>query len=208
MKRNLAFVFSLQFYTFYGILCLTPVRERSLPKGAEIARTYLIKKWSQSGHVRIYLKIWKIYLDTCCLSRLFDSQTQPRIRRETAAIRQIIAYIDEGQLHWIASSVLRDEVNRNSDVIERLAIHARLNRASQIVEVGSIEIRRGMQLESLGFRQRDALHIACAEQAEADLFFTTDDQMLKIAKRSHVQLRVRIENPYTWLQEVTTNESI
>ena len=158
--------------------------------------------------MRIYLKIWKIYLDTCCLSRLFDSQTQPRIRRETEAIRQINVHIDEGQLHWIASSVLRNEVNRNSGVIERLAIQARLNHASQIVEVGPIEIRRGMQLESLGFRQRDALHIACAERAQADLFFTTDDQMLKIAKRSHVQLRVRIENPYTWLQEITTNESI
>ena len=36
--------------------------------------------------VQTDLHLWKIYLDTCCLSRIFDPPTQARIRREAEAI--------------------------------------------------------------------------------------------------------------------------
>ena len=197
----------MQFYAVYGIL-LTPVRERSLSKGAEIARTCIIKKWSQSGHVRIYLKIWKIYLDTCCLSRLFDPQTQPRIRQETEAIHRILAHIDVGDLHWVASKVLAHEVGRAPDATQSFEITNLLTLAHQTVVPGENEKMRGRYLELLGFKSHDALHLACAEKGEVDIFLTTDDQLLKAAARSRTQLRVRVENPQTWLQEVTTNERI
>ena len=58
-------------------------------------------------------------------------------------------------------------------------------------------------LESLGFKHYDALHIACAESGGADVLLTTDDRMLRLAKRHSAQLQVRVENPYTWLQTIT-----
>jgi len=63
-------------------------------------------------------------------------------------------------------------------------------------------IRRGQQLEQLGFRAFDALHLACAEKARADVFLTTDDRLLRRASRAPEQLRVRVDNPLAWLNEV------
>ena len=73
------------------------------------------------------------------------------------------------------------------------------------VSVGVSEIFRGKQLEALGFKEYDALHIACAETAKADVFLTTDDAVIRRAKRLRSQLRVRVENPDTWLQAPTSD---
>ncbi len=48
---------------------------------------------------------WKIYLDTCCLSRPFNDQTQTRIRRETAAIQTLLKYCFAERWLWITSDV-------------------------------------------------------------------------------------------------------
>ena len=68
-----------------------------------------------------------------------------------------------------------------------------------------MERTRAAYLESLGFKLFDALHIACAESGSADVLLTTDDRMLRLAKRHSAQLQVYVENPYTWLQKVTEN---
>jgi predicted nucleic acid-binding protein len=38
-------------------------------------------------------------------------------------------------------------------------------------------IRRANDLQSLGYKPFDALHIACAEAARVDAFLTTDDRL-------------------------------
>ena len=78
----------------------------------------------------------------------------------------------------------------------------------QTVSLGISEISRGKQLEVLGFKELDALHLACAERGSADIFLTTDDGLLRSAKRANSQLRVRVENPYMWFQEVAKSERI
>jgi predicted nucleic acid-binding protein len=65
------------------------------------------------------------------------------------------------------------------------------------------ETSRAKHLESLGFKRADALHLACAESINADIFLTTDDRLIKSAKRLSSQLHVGVENPYQWLQEMT-----
>ncbi len=143
-----------------------------------------------------------IYLDTCCLGRPFDDQTQDRVRQETEAFQRLNAYFSTGHLHWIVSDALANEVAQNPNVTQRNTINTKLNTAHQTVRVGEMETARAVQLEWLGFPWFDALHIACAESGGADVLLTTDDGLLKRAKRSHEHLRVRVENPYTWLQEV------
>ena len=148
------------------------------------------------------LPFWKIYLDTCCLSRLFDPPTQERIVQEAETIRQILGYFSGQHWYWIISDALLVEINRISDLEERSQIKTWLTLAHQTVRVGTTEISRGLQLEMLGFHKLDALHIACAESGESDTFLTTDDRLLRRAQRCHRQLYVRIENPFTWLPEV------
>ena len=95
------------------------------------------------------------------------------------------------------------EVANNPNLKKREVITDRLNFAHETVLVGSAEKFRVTELEVLGFKQFDALHIACAENGGADVLLTTDDRMLRLAKRHSAQLHVRVENPYTWLQTIT-----
>lgn len=98
------------------------------------------------------------------------------------------------------------EADRNPDLTQSFLVKFLLNSAHQIVSVGVTETSRGKYLESLDFKQFDALHLACAESGDAHLFLTTDDQLLRKAKSVSSELRIRVENPLTWLQEVVQDE--
>ena len=50
----------------------------------------------------------------------------------------------------------------------------------------------------------DALHLACAEQGAVDVFLTTDDRLLRRARRHAQMLRIRVENPVSWYKEFQT----
>jgi predicted nucleic acid-binding protein len=70
------------------------------------------------------------------------------------------------------------------------------------IEIGEKEEHRAMELQAKGFQVFDALHIACAESAKADVFLSTDDRLLKLAKRNSKKLDVRVENPLVWVEEM------
>jgi len=154
------------------------------------------------------MKTYKIYLDSCCVSRPYDNQTQNRIKSETAAIMQIISGFWNGEWQSITSKVLQFEINRISDLTKRSFVKSLFTSIPQtiFVSVGAAEISRGKQLEALGFKEYDALHIACAETGKSDIFLTTDDTVIRRAKRLRSQLRVRVENPDTWLREHTSGK--
>ncbi len=150
----------------------------------------------------------KIYLDTCCLNRPFNDQTQTRIRRETEAIQTLLKYCFTEQWLWITSDVLIFEVNNTPNQIQRDYMKTQLSRAHQNVSIGAIENTRGQELEALGFKWFDALHLACAESSRADVFLTTDDKLFRRANRVRALLQVHVENPHTWLQKEVSNEGI
>ena len=148
----------------------------------------------------------RIYLDTCCLSRIFDDQTQIRIHQETEAIQRILNRLQDGDWLWISSTVLGREVEENPNEGQRFQIESWLTDANQNVAVDAGEVSRGKYLESISFKKNDALHLACAESGSADVFFTTDDNLLKKAKSVQNQLNIQVDNPYEWLQKVRKNE--
>ena len=150
--------------------------------------------------MRTLLYSWKIYLDTCCLSRPFNDQTPVRIRRETKAIEIILKNFVTGDWHWIISEILTFEVDNNRDMSQRFQMKSQMANAHINVSIGEIERKRGRDLEKIGFKRLDALHIACAESGNADVFLTTDDRLLRRAKRLSSKLHVQAENPYRWLQ--------
>lgn len=156
--------------------------------------------------MRTHIHNWKIYLDTCCLSRLHDIATDLRIQREVAAVEMILDYCSTGQWLWIGSEILVFEVNNTQNQSKHLQTQSRLTYVRQSVLVNLAEILRGKYLESLGFKQADALHLACAESSKVDVFLTTDNGILRRAKRFSSQLHVSVENPYEWLQEMIRDE--
>lgn len=143
----------------------------------------------------------RVYLDACCLNRLTDDQSQARIREEAEAIEGVFRLIQEKQVIWVSSTVLEIEINRNPDEERWHDVAALLAFADEVVSPSSKTAERAISLQELGFGAFDALHLASAED-EADLFLTTDDALLRRARRHSQELRIRVQNPVSWYQEV------
>jgi predicted nucleic acid-binding protein len=143
-----------------------------------------------------------IYLDLCCVNRPFDDQHQARVRLEAEAVLGLIQLARTDILKWIGSDVRDLESSRNPDTDRRRKVEALLGAATSKVVVGSSERERGKVLKTLGFGAFDALHIACAESAGADVFLTTDDSLRLRASREASKLGILIENPAKWYAEV------
>jgi predicted nucleic acid-binding protein len=144
----------------------------------------------------------KIYFDTCCLNRPFDEQTQERIRLESEAVLAILSRIEKGEWDWIGSDVLTDEIEQTPDTQKLSRAKLLSGFIQQNVEIGEKETERAQELQVEGFQVFDSLHIACAETAKADVFLSTDDRLLKLAKRVSKRLHIRVENPLIWIEEM------
>jgi len=144
----------------------------------------------------------KIYLDTCCLNRPFDDQTQERVRLESEAVLAVLSRIERSEWSWAGSDVLTDEIEQTLDTQKMSRAKLLSGFIQENVEIGAREERRAKELQAAGFQLFDALHIACAESAKADVFLSTDDRLLKLAKRLSKRLRIRVENPLVWVEEM------
>jgi predicted nucleic acid-binding protein len=144
----------------------------------------------------------KIYLDACCLSRLTDDQSQPRVSGEAKAVEKILRMVRQEFVIWISSSVLSLEISRNPDTERRRGAEALLTFAHEIFIPDSATADLAQRIERLGITSFDALHLASADQSGADVFLTTDDNLLRRARRGRGLLRIRAQNPVSWLREV------
>lgn len=144
----------------------------------------------------------KVYLDTCCLNRPFDDQTQERIRLEAEAVLAILSRIEKGDWNWIGSEVLTDEIEQTPDTQKLSRAKLLSGFIQENVEIGEKEVGRAKELQKDGFQLFDALHISCAESAKADVFLSTDDRLLKLAKKMSKRLKVRVVNPLVWVEEM------
>ncbi len=151
-------------------------------------------------------KKYKIYLDVCCLNRPFDNQTQPRIRLESEAVMTIIDRCQSGDWKMINSSAIIAELNQTPS-IERLQNTKKLLAVAKIKVITSSSVEeRAVELQKMGFSGYDATHIASAERSQADIFLTTDDRLIKKARKNSQSITVNINNPVQWLAEVTQIE--
>jgi predicted nucleic acid-binding protein len=143
----------------------------------------------------------RVYLDACCFSRLTDDQSQSRIRDEAEAVERILTWVRLGFVKLIGSEVLRDEVRRIPSVDRRAATEALLSFASEMIELDDSITRRAAELNRLGYGVFDALHVATAESAMADVLLSTDDRLVKKAARCNGSPRIPVRNPLLWSQE-------
>lgn len=144
----------------------------------------------------------KVYLDACCLNRPFDDQSQPRVRLEAEAVSLILEKFFQGEWRWIGSEVLNYEIEQHPDPETRERILSFLSLSQRVVEINEKLVKRAEELEETGFDSYDAIHLASAEVGKADVFLTTDDQMLKIFNRNKSLFSFPVENPVKWLEEV------
>ena len=146
----------------------------------------------------------KIYLDNCCLNRPFDDLSQERVYFETEAILTIISRCINGEWELISSSVLDYEISKIPDL-------ERLENVRKLCAVAKTNINLTEEMKSRaarfmehGIKSFDSLHLAVSEIGGADIFLTTDDNLLRAAGK--LELKIRIANPISWLMEVINNE--
>ena len=140
-----------------------------------------------------------VYIDTCALNRLADDHSQPRVRREAEAVLGILDLIAAGKVVWVASTVLRLELERMPDSIRRIDALKVLSNAKQIAAPNAETFTRAAGFESSGLARFDALHLAVAIQVGVDALLTTDDRFLKAATRLKLTLP-EIANPVDWIE--------
>ncbi|GAA6615436.1 PIN domain-containing protein [Scytonema sp. NUACC26] len=149
---------------------------------------------------------FSIYLDVCCFNRPFDDQTQERIRLESEAVAAILTRCQRGEWQLLGSETIDTELKGAPDGERKKQTQLWAASAKAKILITEQIETRGLELIEIGFKDFDALHIACAEAGKADILQTTDDRMLRLAARHQKLLQVRVGNPFQWLIEVTNDK--
>ena len=142
----------------------------------------------------------RIYFDNCCLNRPYDDLTDNTVRMECEAILSIIDNCGANDWIFFSSDVLLDEILETADINRREKVMLLYHAASEHINFSEAIFSRAKELEQYNIKSFDALHIASAEAARADVLLTTDRKLINAAARAGALIPVR--NPLVWLTEV------
>ena len=137
----------------------------------------------------------RLYLNTSALNRPFDDLTVPNVRAEAEAVLLLVAEFEAGRAELLASQYLLFEVEQTPDRDRAQRVRSLLRLATSTVKTSPTLVARARGLERSGLRGLDALHVASAEAGGADLLVTTDDRMLRRARRVRSEVRVDVVRP-------------
>jgi predicted nucleic acid-binding protein len=130
-----------------------------------------------------------IYLDICCFNRPFDNQADLVVRFQTEAKLHVQDMIREGSLSLIWSAIMDVENSANPDVNRKVAIADWQHLVVADVAVNESVEMVAETLAKIGIKPMDALHVACAIEAHAEYFLTTDNALLrKMAKHDSIRV--------------------
>lgn len=142
----------------------------------------------------------KVYFDNCSYSRPFDNQQQMRIFLETQAKLHIQKLIINGSLQLAVSYVSRYENGNSPYTRNRAAIERFFENAATVVDIDRAEAveSRANEIMKYGVKAKDALHIACAVEADCNFFITTDDDILKKYRSNEIKVCSPVEFVNLW----------
>jgi len=126
----------------------------------------------------------------CCLKRPFDDQLATRVQVETQAVEAILVLCRDGRHELIASAALRFENGKNPNADRKAFADDLLDLARHQCPHSEAIEKRALEWQAVGVDLLDALHLASAEAAGADVFVTVDDVLLRKATRAQGPLRI------------------
>lgn len=142
-----------------------------------------------------------VYLDVCCLNRLFDEQRQLRVRLETEAVRAVLHAVVSGRVRWLSSTAVDLEIARNPNAERRRQVAALAALATDRAVLDEADRARARAFAAEGLGAFDALHLVAAERGRANSLLTTDDRFVRRAARLGATLHGRVLNPTAWAAE-------
>jgi len=87
-----------------------------------------------------------------------------------------------------------------TDLVSKQKVLELYSSTTIYVEINDEIINRAKTFHELNIKPFDALHLASAEYADADIFLTTDKRFMNRAAKSDA--KIKISNPAIWLTEV------
>lgn len=121
----------------------------------------------------------RIYLDTCCYNRPFDDKSLMNIKLESISKLLVQEKIRQGEYDLVWSYILDFENHCNPYEEKKNYIQKWEKIAVYFCDYSEKITKKAKELEKLGIKQKDALHIACAIISECSYFLTTDYKLIK-----------------------------
>lgn len=152
-------------------------------------------------------KNYLIYADICCLCRSLDDLQQSRVKLEAEAMLSILEQCEQKKWTLVNSDALQFELAKNSDLFKKEQLEAILSIATNYLQTNDIIESLASDLVKLGFKLYDALHLAFSQTYNLDIFLTTDDRLLRKAKKYPDLITIKAENPVVWLMNILQEET-
>ncbi|MCD6489110.1 MAG: PIN domain-containing protein [Thermodesulfobacterium sp.] len=102
----------------------------------------------------------------------------------------------------INSDAIFYEISKIPNLERKEKVFSLISKAQMYIEFNQKILDRAKEIQKLGIKSYDALHVACAEEAKSDIFLTTDDNLLKKLKKNKLKIKVKADNPLNWIIEV------
>jgi len=125
----------------------------------------------------------RLYLDMCCLQRPMDDQTYLRIHMESEAILGVLGWCEAGKADLLDSVALSYEVDHNPHPARKAFVQEALLNSNQFIHASDSVEQLARGYCDHGIKALDALHLACAVEAQAHYFCTCDDRLYRRAKQ-------------------------
>lgn len=137
----------------------------------------------------------RVYLDNCCFNRPYDSQDSMAIRLETEAKLSIQDDIKSGLIELAWSYILDFENDANENTLKKRIIGEWVKYS--VIDIDETEkiIEFAEYLSGKGFKENDALHVACAVDAGCNYFITVDKGVLN---KSNMLTQILILDPINY----------
>jgi len=149
----------------------------------------------------------KLYFDMNIYNRVFDDQTQLRIRFESMAIDILFELIEKADHLLVWSFILEYENSRNPFVERRIHINSMSTICKLVIEPNNniIALARSI-IDHSNTTYKDALHLASAIHGECDYFISCDDRFINTIEKNRLKLNdilstIKLYNPVDFLRK-------
>ena len=149
----------------------------------------------------------KIYFDMNIYNRLFDDQTQIRIKFESMAINILFELIEQEKYDLVWSFILEYENVRNPFLERKLHINYISSICKDTIKPDeNIKILAKDLVRYSNIKDKDALHLASAIYGNCEYFITCDDKFIKTIEKNkdrlkHLIKNIKLYNPIDFLRK-------
>lgn len=149
----------------------------------------------------------KIYFDMNIYNRIFDDQTQMRIRFESMAIDILFELVEMNKYELMWSFILEYENSRNPFIERKINIKSISTLCKETIKPNEkIKLTAKDIVKNSNAKDKDALHLASAVYGECKYFITCDDKFIKTIERNKDNLKdiiqdIKLYNPIDFLRK-------